>query len=71
MIKVSDHAVLQHLQRMDGVAVEGVRQRIAEPVNKPRVANLAGFAGNAPFKVKTQDSTYCVRNSVVTTCYPK
>ena len=71
MIKVTDHAVLRYLQRMDGVDIESVRQRIAESLNKPRIEVLLRFAGNTPLKVKTDDLTYCVRSGVVTTCYPK
>ena len=71
MIKVTDHAVLRHLQRVDGVDVESVRQRIAETVNRPRAADLVRFAGDAPFKVKAQDLIYCVRAGAVTTCYQR
>ncbi len=71
MIRVTDHAVLRYLQRVDGVDVEGVRQRIAESLDKSWTNDLVDFAGNTPFKIKAPDLTCCVRSGTVTTCYPK
>ncbi len=71
MIRVTDHAVLRYLQRVDGVDVEGVRQRIAESLDKSWTNDLVDFAGNTPFKIKAPDLTCCVWDGRVTTCYPK
>ena len=71
MIKVTDHAVLRYLQRVEGVDIKGVRQRIAESVNKPWTEDVLAFAGDTTVKIKAPDLIYCVRAGVLTTCYPK
>ena len=69
MIKVTDHAVLRYLQRVEGVDIEGVRRLIADSANKPWADKVVMFAGSTPFKIKAPNLICCVRAGVVTTCY--
>lgn len=61
-VRVTDHAVLRYLERVDGVDVEAVRQRIAEQCTRGGEADAWSVrCGAARFVI--------VRNVVVSTLH--
>ena len=48
MIKVSDHAVVRYLERVEGLDVEAVRQTIASFLDSPTARKLVEFSGGFP-----------------------
>ena len=71
MIKVSDHAVVRYLERVDGFDVEATRQAIACSLDSPATRELVEFSGGHPCKVTVDGKSYFIRQMTVTTCVPK
>ena len=71
MIKVSDHAVVRYLERVDGLDIEAIRQAIACSLDSPTARELVEFSGGRPCKVTVDGKSYFIRQVTVTTCVPK
>ena len=70
MIKVSDHAVVRYLERVEGLDVEATRQAIACSLDSPTARELVEFSGGFPCKVTVDGKGYFIRQKTVTTCVP-
>ena len=71
MIKVSDHAVVRYLERVDGLDIEATRQAIACSLDSPTARELVEFSDGHPCKVTVDGKSYFIRQMTVTTCVPK
>lgn len=71
-MRITDHAVLRYLERVDDIDVEGVRQRMAQDLNTTKARRLIDFAGSGrtPFRLKQNGLTYCFKGGILVTCYP-
>jgi len=60
-IKVSDHAVLRWLERMEGVDVDAIRHKIVDEEIERAFATLGGNgtfpSGDKTYRVRIQDNT--------------
>ena len=69
---VTDHAILRHLERNEGMDIESIRQILAaQAVNDPRTHEKIDEFGDASYSIKKGGGvTYCMIGEVMTTCYP-
>lgn len=70
-MRISDHAVLRYLERRLGIDVKAARREMAAVVDTPRTREMAAFAGSAGCRIRACGMVYCLRDDMVTTCYPK
>ena len=68
MIRISDHALVRYLERIEGLDVDGIRRQIAESLGSPLAKRLIEFSSGADCKIKTGKAVYCLRGKTVTTC---
>lgn len=68
-VKASDRAALRDLKRKRPVDVEAARRDIERVFERPRMANVAGWANGASFRVIIGRRVYCCRGDRVTTFY--
>ena len=70
-IGITDHAVLRFLERNAGMDIESIRQLLAEQaMNDPRTRKRIDEFGDAPYKIKKEGVTFCMKGKVMTTLYP-
>ena len=70
MLIITDHAVLRHMERVERVDVEEYGRRIEENLATPQAQRVINFAGDTECKIIVGGISYCLRDGVVTTCYP-
>ncbi len=70
-MKITNHALLRYLERVEGIDIEGFRQSLEDALNTPRLRQVIDFAGDTNFKIKKSGVTFCLRGGHVTTCYPE
>ena len=72
-MKITDHTVLRYLERVAGMDIEGLRRRIEDDLNTPRTQRAIESMSRrgARLKIKTDRIIYCIRDGVITTCYPR
>lgn len=69
MITMSDHALLRHLERSEGIAVEEIRADLQTRfTNAHEAVNLIGVEN---YSIRLGDLSYIVRGGTVTTVLPK
>ena len=68
MIRVSDHALVRYLERIEGIDIDGIRRQIAESLSSPFAQRLIKFSDGVDCKIKTGNAVYCLRGETVTTC---
>ena len=70
-IAVTDHALLRYLERFEGVdtkaALERLRHRLCSGA---RISKAMEFAGAAPYRIRIDGATFCLRKGRVVTCFP-
>ena len=73
LTKVTDHAVLRHLERVEGLNIESIRKFLAvQAVNDPRTRDKIDEFGGASYSIKKGEGvTYCMKGRSMTTCYPR
>ena len=71
MIRVSDHAVVRHFERVRGFDVEAVRQSIASSLDSEAARKLVEFSDGFPCKIIIGSNVYYIRQNTVTTCVQK
>ena len=71
-LRITDHALLRYLERIEGIDIEGFRSQLEEKVcNAPRMRDTIAFASDVDCKLRIDGITYCLRSGVVATCYPE
>ncbi len=65
MVKISDHALLRHLERVGFVDVEGYRAALVEQL--ARGVGTARQIGADHYVIRFSDAGYVVKNGVVVT----
>ena len=68
MIRISDHALVRYLERIEGIDIENFRRTMTEALSSPSVERLTEFAGDSSCRIKAGDTIYCIRGRTVTTC---
>ena len=70
-MKITNHALLRHMQRQLGIDVEAIREDLVSWFDSPGVNRLLEFAAGARCKITVNGVTACFQGGVMTTCYPK
>ncbi len=68
---ITDHAVVRYLERIEGVDIQAVRQKLELPFRHGRLASAAERFQGAEYKVKSDGIVVVVKKNKVLTCYPK
>lgn len=68
MIAVSDHALLRHLERVEGIDIEALRADLESEFSRAHAA--ADLIGLRNYSIRTRGVTYVVRGGTVTTVLP-
>lgn len=69
MTRVSDHALLRYLERVQGIDIEAMRASIE--VRLDRAASAAELLGIPTYSVRLDGVGFVVRSGAVTTVLPK
>jgi hypothetical protein len=68
MIAVSDHALLRHLERVEGIDIEAMRADLELSFSRAHAA--ADELGLRNYAIRSRGVTYMVRGGTVTTVLP-
>lgn len=68
MIRVTDHAVVRYLERIEGLDIDRIRRQISESLSSPFAKRLIEFSSGASCRIKAGNAVYYLRGKSVTTC---
>ena len=68
MIKVTDHALVRYLERIEGFDVDGIRQKITGSLSSPLAMRPIDFSSGVNCKIKAGNAIYCLRGETVIIC---
>lgn len=68
MIGISDHALLRHLERVEGIDVESIRADLQHRFSPAHEAVI--IIGVENYSIRAGDLSYIVRGGTVTTVLP-
>jgi hypothetical protein len=69
MIAVSDHALLRHLERSEGIDVEAIREDLQRRFTP--MQDKVSLIGVENYAIRSADLSYIVRGGTVTTVLPE
>jgi len=69
-VHITDHAVVRYLERIEGIDVHAIRQKLELPFHG-RLESVVEQFQDAKYKVKSGPMVLVVKKNKVLTCYPK